>query len=82
MDNLIQIADYYTRLRIAGMTENEMVIFKKSLISTALINKLDTLKLLRECVEHFEQLQLKLSDSIESKIVLEELRSKGVRIVD
>lgn len=82
MKSLQEIADYYTRLRLAGMTEHEIEIMKKSITITAIINKLDVLTLLSDCVSHYEGLQLKISDRVESEIVLNELRSKGVRIVE
>lgn len=78
MTSLIAIADYYTRLRIAGMSEHEMQIFKKSLVNTCIINKLDVLTLLADCVKHYEELQLKSSDKIESEIIKKELKSRGV----
>lgn len=80
MTNLIEIADYYTRLRIAGMTDHEVEVFKESLIRTTLINvgKINTIELLADCVKHFEELQLKNSDKVESEIIKKELKSKGV----
>ena len=58
---LQQIADYYTRLRLAGMPENEIKIFKQTLVQTSLINNIDILTLLSDSVSYYEELQAKTS---------------------
>ena len=65
--NLIQIADYYTRLRLAGMSEHEIVIFKKAVFTTAMINNVEVSKLIVDCVSFYEEKQAKDSLLEESK---------------
>jgi hypothetical protein len=76
--NLTEIADYFTRLRIAGMPDNEIEIFKKAVVQTSIINNIDVLTLMCDSVKFYEELQLKNSDVVESNIIKKQLYESGV----
>lgn len=80
MKILVQISEYYSRLRIAGMHETEIDVLKHTVVETARINNLDSLKLLQDCVLKFEEMQKVKSDEIESKIIKSELRQRGIEV--
>lgn len=80
MKILVQISEYYSRLRIAGMYETEINVLKHTVVETARINNLDSLKLLQDCVLKFEEVQKVKSDEIESKIIKSELRQRGIEV--
>ena len=64
---LINIADFYTRLRIAGMQEESIKMLKLNVTQTAILNKIDPIKLLSECVISYEEHEAKSSLIEESK---------------
>lgn len=71
-------ADLFTRLRIAGMNESEMRCLKENIVKVSIDRKIDAIKLLTDCVEHYEKLQLIASDKVESEVIKSQLRSKGI----